>query len=284
MTKKNKHRRRGCVFPLIFLLFCIASALYIYWDNNAVVTNDFVFESDALPPGFDGFKIVQISDVHNHQFGADSSLLLNAVEDAAPDIIVITGDLMDEYGSLDDISALSAALPAIAPTYYITGNHEWAAKCVEDVISLLTDDGITCLQNEYVTIENGGESIVLAGIHDPNGRADQKTPAQLAGEIYAEKGDPFWILLAHRNTLYEEYGTIGADLLITGHAHGGIIRLPGTDGLLSTNRTLFPKWTSGFYYDYDTPMFVSRGLGNIRPTFRIFNPPQLAVLELKRKE
>jgi predicted MPP superfamily phosphohydrolase len=278
----KRRRRRGCLTALVLVFLFIAGALYLYWDNNAVVTEEFTFESSALPDAFDGFRIVQLSDIHDKQFGKNDSVLLDAVKKADPDIIVVTGDLLDERGSIDDILPLAEELPKIAPTYYITGNHEWSAKIVDSLTDTLEANGVTCLKNDYVDIQKGGEHIVLAGIHDPNGRADQKTPETLASEIQEAEGDPFWILLAHRNTLYETYGNLGADLLITGHAHGGLIRLPFTDGLISPNHTLFPKWTSGFYYNYPTPMFVSRGLGNVYPTFRILNAPQLPVITLRR--
>lgn len=281
---RHRKAKRGCLTALILLFIFIAGALYLYWDNNAVVTQEFTFESAALPDAFDGFRIVQLTDVHDKQFGKNDSVLLDAVQKADPDIIVITGDLLDKRGVIADILPLAEGLPKIAPTYYVTGNHEWSAGIVDEVIDTLEANGVTCLQNEYVDIKKGGEHIVLAGIHDPNGRADQKTPAELASEIYADEGDPFWILLAHRNTLYETYGQLGADLLITGHAHGGLVRLPGTDGLFGPNHNLFPKWTSGFYYDYATPMYVSRGLGNVYPTFRVFNAPQLPVITLKRAD
>ena len=122
-----------------------------------------------------------------------------------------------------------------------------------------------------------------AGIDDPNGYADQKTPEELAAEIYAACGDPFWVLLAHRNNLFApQYSLLGADLVISGHGHGGIIRLPFTDGLLSTNRTFFPSYTSGLYKENGSCLFVTRGLGNSGPTFRLFNRPEVAVLTLHK--
>ena len=142
--------------------------------------------------------------------------------------------------------------------------------------------GVTVLSNEFLTLERNGDSIVLAGIDDPNGHADQKTPEALAAELRAERGDPFWILLAHRNDRFAgQYSLLGADLTLSGHGHGGIVRLPFTDGLLSTDRTLFPSHTAGFYEDNGSTVFVSRGLGNSGPSLRLFNRPELAVLTLR---
>ena len=123
----------------------------------------------------------------------------------------------------------------------------------------LAAQGVTVLSNSFVTLERNGDTVVLAGIDDPNGYADQKQPETVAAEVYAAYGDPFWLLLAHRNDRFEEqYSLLGADLVLSGHGHGGIIRLPFTDGLLSTNRTLFPSYTAGLY-DKTAPPSLSPG-------------------------
>ena len=128
------------------------------------------------------------------------------------------------------------------------------------------------------------DMILLAGVDDPNGYADQKTPEELAQEVRSAWGDGFWILLAHRNNLFpRQYSLLGADLVIAGHGHGGMIRLPFTDGLISVERTLFPSYTAGFYEENGSTAFVSRGLGNSGPSFRLFNRPQIAVLTLERE-
>ena len=125
--------------------------------------------------------------------------------------------------------------------------------------------------------------MVLAGIDDPNGYADQKSPETVAAEVRAAWGDPFWMLLAHRNDHFpEQYSLLGADLVISGHGHGGVIRLPFTDGLVSTDRTFFPSYTAGLYEKNGSTLFVTRGLGNTGPSFRLFNRPEVAVLTLRR--
>ena len=143
--------------------------------------------------------------------------------------------------------------------------------------------GVTVLDNRFVTLEREGDTLILAGIDDPNGYADQKTPEELADEVKAAAEDPFWILLAHRNDRFlRQYSLLGADLVISGHGHGGMIRLPFTDGLISTDRTLFPSYTAGFYEANGSTLFASRGLGNSGPSFRLFNRPQIAVLTLEK--
>ncbi|MFR3922897.1 MAG: hypothetical protein ACLTYN_14010, partial [Dysosmobacter welbionis] len=157
-------------------------------------------------------------------------------------------DLEDKYrGPEDGYPAETArGLSAIAPTYYVTGNHEWAVGGVPALKEILTANGVTVLSNQFVPLERNGDTIVLAGIDDPNGYADQKTPEELAAEVYAACGDPFWILLAHRNNRFaRQYSLLGADLVCSGHAHGGIVRLPGTDGLSPTTWTCFPPIPPG---------------------------------------
>ena len=287
MTKRHYRRRRRNRLRTLFLLFFLiaAGAVFFHWSNHSLQTEEFTFVSDRLPEGFDGCRIVQLSDLHGAEFGKDNEELISAVKAAQPDYIILTGDLLDRFRETPQsyAAALCAALADIAPTYFITGNHEWALRNVPQLKRAISEAGTTVLSNEYVTLERGGDTIVLAGIDDPNGYADQKTPQELAGELYSEYSDPFWLLLAHRNNYFEkEYRFLGADLTLTGHAHGGMIRLPFTDGLVSVERTLFPSYTAGFYEIGGARLFVSRGLGNSGPSFRLFNRPQVAVLTLKR--
>ena len=173
----------------------------------------------------------------------------------------------------------------IAPTYFITGNHEWALPGVRELKRELEEAGVAVLSNEYVLLERSGDRVLLAGIDDPNGFADQKTPEELAQEVREAWGDGFWLLLAHRNNYFEkQYSLLGADLVISGHGHGGLIRLPFTDGLVSAERRLFPSYTAGFYTANGSDVFVSRGLGNSGPTLRLFNRPEVVVLTLERKK
>ena len=276
-----------------WLLVLAALALFVYWGNTDIKTDAVTYTSSALPAAFDGLRIVQLSDLHNREFGQDNAELYKAVENASPDVIFLTGDLVDEYAAepVPYARSVGAALSAIAPTYYVTGNHEWAHgnAVVEEIKAALREAGVTVLSNEFVPLERDGDAILIAGIDDPNGYADQKTPGRLAEEIYSAYDDPFWLLLAHRNNLFNgRYCRLGADLTFSGHAHGGIWRLPFTDGLVDTNLHFLPSFTSGFYRCTDedcegAEVFVSRGLGNSpRWAFRLFNRPQVAVITLKK--
>lgn len=263
--------------------------LFVYWDNTALRTDSLTYTSTALPAEFDGLRIVQLSDLHNREFGKNNQRLYAAVKQAVPDLIFLTGDLVDEYAEapIPYAKAVGKALSAIAPTYYVTGNHEWAHgnAAVEELKTALRESGVTVLSNQFVPLERNGQTIFIAGIDDPNGYADQTTPEELAAKLYSQQEDPFWLLLAHRNDRFEEqYSLLGADLVLSGHGHGGIIRLPFTDGLLSTNRTLFPSYTAGLYDKNGSALFVTRGLGNSGPSFRLWNRPEVAVVTLHRAE
>lgn len=282
---KHRHKRR-------FGLFLAAAALLmlcLWWNNNTLSVEEYTFSSPALPIGWDGARIVHLSDLHGKEFGTGNARLLAAVREAAPELIVITGDIADAQSGLDTVPALLEGLSAIAPTYYISGNHEWGAGLIGELRQMLQDANVTYLRNEAVTLQRRGDTIVLAGIEDPNGYADQKTPTQVAADVYARYGDPFWLLLAHRNNHFPgEYCLLGADLTLCGHGHGGIWRLPFTDGLISTTMELFPSYTNGLYTCDcgscgGSSVFVHRGLGNSPRIPRLLNRPEVAVLTLKTK-
>ncbi len=277
-TRRRTHRLGK------FLLFCVLCTVFFWWSNHSLQTERAVFTSPRLPAGFDGCTIVQLSDLHGAEFGEDNEELIRRVREAEPDYIFLTGDLLDRYRQTPRSYAVSLgkSLAGIAPTYFVTGNHEWAFPDIRTLKRELRDAGVTVLSNEYVPLSRGGDRILLAGIDDPNGFADQKTPEELASELRGAEPDAFWMLLAHRNNYFEkEYSLLGADLVISGHGHGGLIRLPFTDGLVSVERSLFPSYTAGFYEANGGKVFVSRGLGNSGRTFRLFNRPEMVVLTLR---
>lgn len=282
----STRRKRHTVGRLLLLSTLIASgAVFFHWSNHSLQVEEFTFLSQRLPEGFDGCRIVHLSDLHGAEFGENHSDLLAAIKAAQPDYIFISGDTLDRFRQTPHSYAvtLCAALTDIAPTYFVTGNHEWATPDVRGLKEALRAVGTVVLSNEYTVLERGGDRIFLAGIDDPNGFADQKTPRELADELYAAQEDPFWLLLAHRNNYFtKQYYQLGADLTFSGHAHGGMIRFPMTDGLIGSDRDLFPSYTAGFYEFDGANLFVSRGLGNSGPSFRLFNRPQVAVVTLRR--
>ncbi len=286
MATHRRRRRRRVPRIIPFLLLAICGVLFFRWSNRSLQIEAFTYASPRLPEGFDGCTIVQLSDLHGASFGEDNAELIAAVAAQDPDLIFLTGDIQDRYRKTPAsyTAAIGRAMAGIAPTYFVTGNHEWAFPDVRELKRSLKDAGVTVLTNEFVALERDGGVIFLAGIDDPNGFADQKSPEALAEEVKAAAGGGFWMLLAHRNNYFEkQYSSLGADLVISGHGHGGLIRLPFTDGLISVERTLFPSYTSGFYQFNGRDVFVSRGLGNSGPSFRLFNRPQLVTLTLEKE-
>lgn len=284
MERRSKPRRRRGRGLLFLLVFAALTGLYVRWDNTALQVSSFSAVLRDLPPGFDGCRAVVLGDLHSTWFGGKNGKLLEAVKAQEPEYIFLVGDLLDAFRDVPEGYAeeTAAGLAGIAPTYYVTGNHEWALRDVPELKKALEAQGVTVLSNQFVTLERGGDTVVLAGVDDPNGYADQKSPETLAEEVRAAHGDPFWMLLAHRNNEFaEQYSLLGADLVLSGHGHGGIIRLPFTDGLLSVERTFFPSYTAGLYEENGSALFVTRGLGNSGPTFRLFNRPEVAVVTLR---
>ena len=284
-----RHRRRAHPVRRVSIgLYLLAAVLLLcLWrSNRCLQTTHFELTFPDLPEGFDGTRITVLADSHGARFGDHNETLFAAVAKTEPDYIFFPGDLEDstrgpEPGYPEE---MAAGLSAIAPTFYVTGNHEWANGDVPQLKRRLREQGVTVLSNQFVPLEKNGDTILLAGIDDPNGRIDQKTPETLAAELYTAWGDPFWILLAHRNDRFEEqYSLLGADLVVTGHGHGGIIRLPFTDGLLGHGE-LFPHNTSGICEANGSTMFVTRGIGNNRRSLRLFNRPEIAVLTLHRAD
>ena len=275
-------KRRGCLHSFFMLLLAAAILIgFWYFENNVIVTEEFQLSSDRVPAAFDGFRIVEIADLHGKSFGPDSEDLLRAVREAEPDLIAIDGDLADEETDLSVIQVLVEGLTEIAPTYYVTGNHEWVMEDRDALLAILEGAGVAVLHNEFYLLTKDGESIVLAGVDDPNGPYDQKTPEELVSEIRAACGDPYILMLAHRNDQLDLWSALAVDTVLTGHGHGGVVRLPFAGGLIGVNRELFPYYTAGLYSQGRTDMIVSRGLGNSVVNFRLFNRPHLPVIVLK---
>ena len=280
---KHSGKKRG--FFCRFLILALLLATTIYWSNHALQVKQFDPVFAELPDSFDGCRIVVLSDLHGAVFGEENEEFFTVIEEQRPDYIFYLGDLEDLYrgSKMGYAESVADGLSAIAETYYVTGNHEWAIGNVPALKKRLSAHGVTVLSNQFVALERNGDSIILAGIDDPNGYADQKSPETVASELYAAHGDSFWMLLAHRNNRFKtQYSLLGADLVLSGHGHGGIIRLPFTDGLFSAERTLFPSYMAGFYEENNSSLFATRGLGNSGACFRLFNRPEIAVLTLHK--
>ena len=243
-------------------------------------TTEYSARFDDLPPEFDGFRIAVLSDLHGMSFGKDNSRLVRAVSDAKPDMIAILGDMITYPSDLPAFESLLDGIEGIAPIYCINGNHEWAAHCVDKVRELAFSHGAHFLSNAYEPLYCGSSRIIVCGAEDKNGRADMETPPELAARLRGEYPDDFVLWLYHRNDTLTGFPGLPVDLVLSGHAHGGIVRLPFIGGLLDVHSKLGAEYENGMYEENNTVMIVSRGLGNSIAVPRFLNRPELVCVTL----
>ena len=280
-TKGKKHRGRGCLTALIILALIAAAAAFLIKDSREdLEISRYEVASQKLPESFDGFKIVQLSDLHGAEFGEDGMGLVEKVKELEPDIIALTGDFVTDEGDLAAVEKLAARLVKLCPVYFVSGNHEFGSGLAVKVRNILERAGVKYLSNEYLTISRGEDGILLGGVEDPLAYADMLSPDELAQKMNDAAPDAFKILLGHRNYWMTEYPELPVDLIFCGHAHGGLIRIPGVGGLIGTDRRLFPDFDAGEYNNGRYTLIVSRGLGNSVPIPRVFNRPEIVCVEL----
>ena len=235
---------------------------------------------DKLPAAFDGLHIVQLSDLHGAQFGKDNKRLAEAVKELEPDIIVMTGDMADNKDNIGVFDALLQRICSVAPCYYVSGNHEWGGRCMPEIKQMLEKYGVRHLADEYIPIYRNGEKIIIAGVEDPMGRADAIKPDEVAEKLRADYPDEFALLLGHRNHWVEEYFSLPVDLILCGHAHGGLVRLPLLGGMINVKHSFIAQHEKGIYHGENFVMNVSCGLGNSVSIPRFLNRPELVSLKL----
>lgn len=277
--------KRRVIVLIIAAVLVPALLIWLLWANSSPAATQVAVASGALPETFEGFKIAHVSDLHNAVFGRKNERLLSLIRAAEPDIIAITGDLIDSrHTDIDSALAFVEAAAEIAPVYYVTGNHE-SRLDFDEIEPRLIAAGARVLRNEAEDIGHGGERIRLAGIDDPSfirtgGTSEERAAAEL--EQLGDGGGTFTVLLSHRPELVEVYAEYGAGLVLSGHAHGGQVRLPLLGGLYAPGQGLLPEYDSGLYSLGETQMVVSRGLGNSVAPLRVNNRPELVIVTLSR--
>ncbi|PFJ28956.1 MULTISPECIES: metallophosphoesterase [Bacillus cereus group] len=285
MKKKTKKKLSYFLLGLILLIcFC-------YFQNNYIVTTEYNYSSKKVPESFDGYKIVQLSDLHGKSFGENQKYLMNKITKVKPNLIVFTGDLIDAHKYNEKNSLLlMEKLVQIAPVYYVTGNHEWRSGKFNSLETSLKDIGVHVMRDTYAEIRNGNHKMYLLGIDDPSHRGESYSEQSITEERIKHLNDEIKdeenvkILLSHRPELLSLYSRYNIDLEFAGHAHGGQFRIPFIGGLVAPNQGLLPKYTSGMYVENNTTMIVNRGLGNSIIPVRIFNQPEIVVLTLKNEK
>ena len=281
MKKPNK---KTVLIVSVLVILCLG--IWTLWGNLAIEVNEYEIVSDRIPEAFAGFRIAQVSDLHNKDFGEGYGQLLTLLSEINPDIIVVTGDLIDSRQTDLDI-ALEFAWQAgkIARVYYVSGNHEARVPEYEDLKTGLVKAGVVILENQKVQITREGENITLMGIDDPSFWedylfGDSASVARQAIEDLQNESDGYTILLSHRPELFDVYVDTGMDLVFSGHAHGGQFRLLFIGGLVAPNQGFFPEYDAGLFSEVNTTMIVSRGVGNSIIPIRFNNRPEIVVVEL----
>ena len=257
---------KKAAFLLLAVLLGAGAIVFLIHQTHTLRTTYFTWQSSRVPSEFEGFRIVQLSDLHARRFGRAQRRLLRAIQAAAPDLIVITGDMIDERSrSLRPVEELLAGIQPLAPVYFIDGNHDAQSWLYEDMLALFDTYGVTML--DHTQLERSGTTMTMGCIFS-NAEAD--------------------IVLVHDPAKFPWYAEQGRNgLVLAGHMHGGQIALPNGQAILGpfsdspSGLTFFPPFSSGVYVDGNATMFLSRGLGTSHLPVRAFATPEVAVIELK---
>lgn len=281
-TQDNSHKKLYKAMRVMAAMILAAAAITVD-SAYRLVTTEYTLTFPNLPEGFDGLRIVQLSDLHGMSFGQDNKGLINSVSKLQPDLIVLTGDYIEGVSDLPTVETLCRELVKLAPVYFVSGNHDWGSRKILELAEVLENCGVRYLRNEYEILTLSGDSIVLAGVEDPNSLAEMTRPDELVDEINQAHPDSFRILLGHRNYWPARYPELDVDLIFSGHGHGGVVRFPFIGGILGTEHNFFPEYDVGVYESGRFRMVVSRGLGGngILPVPRFLNNPEIVCVTLK---
>lgn len=281
-------KKKLIIILSVFAAVVLSFLVYSHFENTIIEVTKYTVSSDRLPEAFDGYKIVQVSDLHSADFGDGHRQLISKINGCKPDVIVVTGDLCASDKSEDIDSALLFMEKAlkVAPVYYITGNHEVYLSKYMILMARIDDLGVTILNDDKVSISIGNESIDLIGFSDPRfvGGSEKVERAEIKNKLdrFNPSGEKYTILLSHRPEMLSLYSRYNIDLVFTGHAHGGQIRLPFIGGLYAPGQGVFPKYTDGVHEKNGTTMIISRGIGSSIFPFRINNNPEIISVTLKK--
>ena len=278
MTPKKK---RTLIILATLAVVLLSLIIWVIWSNVTLKLSTYTVSSENLPKSFDGYRIAHISDLHNAEFGSENEKLLKLLRESAPDIIVFTGDIIDSRHTDIEVTLNFAEEAAkIAPCYYVTGNHEAALAydVYQKLENGLIDIGVNVLHGAEAVIEKDGESISIIGIDDP---LVAEHPQDISG-ISSFEG--FKVLLTHRPEYFDNYASFGVDLVLSGHTHGGQIRIPFIGSLFAPGQGLFPEYDAGMFTKNGTDMIISQGIGNSSVPVRFNCRPELVLVELECAE
>lgn len=278
-------KRNKKIFIIVICFLMIA--LFCFLQNNILEVTHYTFSSSEISDNLDGYCIVQISDLHNKEFGNGQKHLIKKIQEIQPDMIVVTGDIVDStHTDMDVAITFLEEAVKIAPCYYITGNHEhWLDNDLyEKLINQIDYTGTIILDNEVVEIDSNkstdtsynATAFVIIGLDD--GSLLGNTLHELSKDFDNQQ---FVLLLAHEPQNMTFYSRENVDLILSGHAHGGQFRIPGIGGVVAPDQGFLPDYTEGLHEENGVTMIISRGLGNSIIPLRIFNHPEIVCVELE---
>lgn len=283
------------ILIIMFVILLAAALIEIYRELHSFQVTRYIVASDKLSEGERG-RVIFLSDLHNHLYGEKNKNLLKAIEGEKPDYILIGGDmLVGKNGYTYDVAEeFVKSLAKMCPVYYANGNHEQRMKeqpdkyeqSYEKYKESLTASGIHFLENESVQISLDLAQVTISGLEIPRECYTHFRKTVMRGGVIEERigkcsCDRYQILLAHNPSYMREYIEWGADLILSGHLHGGIVRIPGIAGVISPNLELFPKYSGDMYKEGKQTVIVSKGLGSHTIPVRLFNPAEIVVIDLE---
>ena len=271
-----KYLRRKIIIPIVLII----TFTYLLISYNYLSIKIYKIETPLLKE-HSKINIVLISDLHSTLYGKDQSKLVEKIKNIRPDLIILSGDIFDDVVPMNGSKLLLSAISTIAPVYYVTGNHEYWSRNVLEIKEILMGFGVEILSDKYMKIEVNGNEIILAGIEDPdksiyeNPYYNQDDNMEKAfRELDAMS--LYKILIAHRPERIEIYKKYSFDLVLSGHTHGGQIRVPFIgNGLYAPDQGFFPKYSGGIYHHEYLTHIISRGLSKKYLIPRIFNPLEI---------
>lgn len=282
------------ILLLGFLAICIRSVI----ENRTLAVTRYQVSSPKIPKEFEGCRLAVLADLHNACFGDDNELLVQKIREEQPDYILLVGDMIvgKPEQSTEVPVCLIETLAKDFPIYYARGNHELRAACYPETYGDMwetyrkrLDGTVTWLQNDYVELTKGTERIFLYGLDLPpryykRFRHVSMEKDDMTKWLGVPEAGGYRILLAHNPDYFPEYAAWGADLVLSGHLHGGMIRLPWLGGVVSPMVWFFPKYDKGKYQQRDSIMLLSGGLGNHTFKFRVNNLPEILIVTLSSSD
>lgn len=277
--KKKKFKLKIVILTLLILL--IITAFY-----NGLIVKNYKIITDKLPPE-QSIKIVLITDLHSHIYGKDQIKIVNKIKNQNPDLIALVGDIIDDEAPTYGAKIFLNAIKDIAPVYYATGNHEVWTRDVLNIKNMVKSYGIKVLENNYEPIDINGIELIIAGVEDPDIIRYERPESDWYKEVYKgligiDNNEGYKILLSHRPEFVDFYNTLNIDMVLSGHAHGGQVRIPFMlNGLYAPNQGFFPKYAGGVFKHENYTHIVSRGTSYNPRLPRIFNPPEVVVITIR---